>query len=91
MNTEATPVNVGSMEGLGRAVFEHTLRQWCPEHWTFGDDGTGGYHNHHTELAWIAWQAAREQSAMTCDRIAAQYNDGAGHAAERSANAIRAA
>jgi hypothetical protein len=73
MNQGDTPANVGSMEGLGSACFETTMRQWCPEHWTFESDGCGGYHNHHTELAWIAWQAAREQSALACERVAEKH------------------
>jgi hypothetical protein len=42
-----------------RERFETAMRAaGCPEHWTFGDDGTGGYHNNATEWAWIAWCAA---------------------------------
>lgn len=35
----------------------------CPDTWTFQDDGTGGFHNHATEWAWIAWNRAIESQA----------------------------
>lgn len=49
-----------------RAQFVQAMReQGCPEHWTFEDDGTGGFHNHATEWAWIAWNRARVLNAAT--------------------------
>lgn len=43
-----------------REQFEREMVEaGCPNTWTFQDDGTGGYHNHATEWAWIGWQRAR--------------------------------
>ena len=69
-NESSLPTNVGSNDGLGldpkHAQFEKTMRHWCPEHWTFESDGYGGYHNHATELAWIAWQGATGTEKERC-------------------------
>jgi hypothetical protein len=69
-----------SSAGLGldpkRAQFEKTMRQWCPEHWTFEEDGCGGYHNVATELAWIAWQGATGTERARCAELcAAKFNE----------------
>lgn len=41
--------------------------------WTFQSDGVGGYHNHYTEQAWIAWQGgykfARAALAAAAGRV----------------------
>lgn len=39
-----------------REAFEAAMGEHFPQ-WSFQDDGTGGYHAHYTETAWIAWQA----------------------------------
>jgi hypothetical protein len=44
-----------------REAFEAAMRMHgysdAQTHWTFEDDGCGGYHNEATDTAWIAWQA----------------------------------
>lgn len=46
----ATPADREAFKAAMRAIP-------CPDHWTFEDDGTGGFHNDATEWAWIAWNA----------------------------------
>jgi hypothetical protein len=53
------------------ATFEAAMRDaGCPDHWTFEDDGTGGYHNAQTEWARIGWEAGR--AAGVAEALAAQ-------------------
>lgn len=44
----------------------------CPDTWTFQDDGTGGFHNHATEWAWIAWNRAIESQATQIAALTAE-------------------
>ena len=44
----------------------------CPDTWTFQDDGTGGFHNHATEWAWIAWNRAIESQAAQIAALTAE-------------------
>lgn len=51
-----------------RQAFEAAMHKHFPQ-WSFADDGTGGYHAHYTETAWIAWQEATERAARICDGV----------------------
>lgn len=44
----------------------------CPDTWQFQDDGTGGFHNHATEWAWIAWNRAIESQAAQIAALTAE-------------------
>lgn len=43
--------------------------------WQFQDDGTGGFHNGHTEEAWIAWQAAIQHALDVAVKVCEEISE----------------
>ncbi len=70
MNSNSTPANVGSNDGLGLSPERAAFEAWCVQRWRGdrnalgrnGDDhakNPGEYTIGNVEFAWQAWQAAR--------------------------------
>ena len=56
-----------------RGTFIATMRaQGCPDTWAFQDDGTGGFHNHATEWAYIGWNRGIESQAAQIAALTAE-------------------
>jgi hypothetical protein len=66
-----------------RETFIAMMRaQGCPDTGAFQDDGTGGFHNHATEWAYIGWNRGIESQAAQiaaltakCDKLAQQAGE----------------